>query len=215
MYGKIFTAIYDGTLREDWRALVTFQQLLVLADADDEVDMTVEALVARTGIPREILEPGIEALEQPDPNSRSKVHDGARIVRLDPERNWGWLIVNRAAYKNIRDQSDRREYHREYRRARREERNQAQPGATTVNTRQPQAVGSRKEKRGRDVDSDSSGRSSRARGRRAPGAAAALGREARPSRLVPKGDAEEARQACAEFRQLNADELAGITDKKK
>ena len=41
MYGKIFHSIYDGTLAEDWRAPITFQQLIVLCDADGIVDIIV------------------------------------------------------------------------------------------------------------------------------------------------------------------------------
>lgn len=99
MFAKIFESIYDGTLADNWQALVTFQQFLILADQQGVVDMTPAAIHRRTGIPLEIIQAGIEALEQPDPQSRTQDMDGRRIVRLDAGRGWGWFIVNHAAYR--------------------------------------------------------------------------------------------------------------------
>lgn len=100
MFAKIFESIYDGTLAEDWRALITFQQLLILSDAQGTVDMTPAAIARRTGIPLDIIEAGIEALERPDPYSRSPEMGGARIARLDEHREWGWFLVNHDRYRD-------------------------------------------------------------------------------------------------------------------
>ena len=116
MYAKIFAQMYDGTLATNgpWQALVTFQQLLVLADQDGVVDMTIPAIVRRTTVPEEIIRPGIEALMLPDPESRTPTEDGRRIVPLSPGRAWGWRIVNYVKYRQIKRETDRRDYHREY-----------------------------------------------------------------------------------------------------
>ena len=114
MYGKIFHSIYDGTLAEDWRALITFQQLIVLCDADGIVDMTPASISRRTGIPLEHIEAGIEILVAPDPASRSDKNQGKRILPLNPNRNWGWEIVNHKHYRDLRTAEDRREYMRNY-----------------------------------------------------------------------------------------------------
>lgn len=103
MYGKIFDSMYDSTLAEDWRALVTFQQMIVLCDADGMIDMTPQALSRRTGIPIEHLEAGITILEDPDPYSRTPDQDGKRIELIDEHRPWGWHIVNHEKYKNLVD----------------------------------------------------------------------------------------------------------------
>jgi hypothetical protein len=115
MYGKVFASMYDGSLRtkSPWEALVTFQQMIVLANKHGELDMTADALSFRTGIPLEIIKTGIAALEQPDPDSRTPGEDGRRIVLLDPEgRNWGWRIVNYPIYRDMRNAEERREYMR-------------------------------------------------------------------------------------------------------
>ena len=116
MYAKIFSQIYDGTLCTNgpWEALVTFQQLLILADQEGGVDMTIPAIARRTTIPREILERGIEALMLPDPESRTPTEEGRRIIPLSNGRSWGWRVVNYEKYRQIKREQDRRDYHRDY-----------------------------------------------------------------------------------------------------
>ena len=116
MYAKLFTQIYDGTLctKGPWQALVTFQQLLVLADLEGNVDMTAEAVARRTTIPLEIIEIGIAKLLLPDPDSRTPTEHGRRIVPLSEGRTWGWRIVNYVHYRDMKKEEDRRAYHREY-----------------------------------------------------------------------------------------------------
>jgi len=114
MYGKIFDSMYDGTLVEDWRALVTFQQFIVLCDANGIVDMTPHAISRRTGIPYEHIDAGIKILETIDPHSRTPEEGGCRIKLIDDHRPWGWYIVNHKKYRDMRNAEDRREYMRVY-----------------------------------------------------------------------------------------------------
>jgi len=109
VYGKIFESIYDGTLAADWRAMITFQQMIILADADGVVDYTPAALSRRTGIPLEIIEHGIKKLEEPDPYSRTNYLDGRRIIRLDEHRPWSWEIVNYDVYRKKASREEQRE----------------------------------------------------------------------------------------------------------
>lgn len=109
MYGKLFTSMYDGSLADNWQALVTFQQLIILCDPDGIVDMTPLAISRRTGIPQEIIDQGLEALSQPDFKSRSDLENGKRIILVDPERDWGWQIVNHSYYKKLASQYEKRE----------------------------------------------------------------------------------------------------------
>jgi len=121
MFGKVFTQMFDGTLatKGPWQAIVTFQQLICLADKDGSVDMTPEAISRRTTIPLDIIKVGITALEQPDPESRTPDEGGRRIVRLNEHRDWGWKLVNYEKYAGIRNNEGRREYMKQYQRARR------------------------------------------------------------------------------------------------
>ena len=97
LFGKIFQQMYDSTVCEDWRAMVTFQQLIVLANEKGEVDMTPEAISRRTNIPlKDVILPGLKKLMENDKLSRSKDAGGARIVPLkragDDDREYGWSI---------------------------------------------------------------------------------------------------------------------------
>lgn len=121
MYGKIFDSMYDGTIAEDWRALITFQQMIVLCDADGVIDMTPGSISRRTGIPIEHIKAGIDILENPDPYSRTPDQEGRRIVRLDEHKAWGWFLVNHQKYKSLQDSDEVRRLNRE-RKARQRER---------------------------------------------------------------------------------------------
>lgn len=109
MYGKVFESIYDGTLHGHWQAIVTMQQLIVLANQDGVVDITPQSISSRTSIPLDIIEKGLEHLAKPDPHSRTPGDDGRRIVLLDDHRPWGWRLVNHAKYRALRDQEQKRE----------------------------------------------------------------------------------------------------------
>lgn len=114
MYGKVFASIFDGSLYGHFEATAVMMALIALADKSGVVDMTPKALAARTGFPLDVIRRGLEELSQPDPESRSHEHDGRRIIPIDPERSWGWQLVNYAKYRCIRSNDDRREYMRDY-----------------------------------------------------------------------------------------------------
>jgi len=120
MFGKIFASIYHGTLSEDWRALITFQQMIILCDSEGVVDMTPVAISRRTNIPVEHIEAGIKILEKEDPCSRTQAQNGKRITRLDEYRPWGWQIVNHAKYRDLNDYGKVKEQNRERQRRYRE-----------------------------------------------------------------------------------------------
>ena len=103
MYGKIFDSMYEGTLYGNWEAIVTFQQMIVLCDADGIVDMTPQAMAARTSIPLDIIRKGIAVLEAPDEYSRTPDQEGRRIELIDSHRPWGWHIVNHEKYSRLQD----------------------------------------------------------------------------------------------------------------
>ena len=114
MYGKIFDSIYDGSLYGQWEGIVTLQQMIVLCDQEGFVDMTTQALSARTSIPLDIITKGVAILMEPDRYSRTEGAEGRRIELIDQRRPWGWKIVNYGKYREMRTANDRREYMREY-----------------------------------------------------------------------------------------------------
>jgi len=108
MFGKIFTQIYASSIAEDWTVRTVFQDMIILADLNGVVDITPEFLSRTTKVPINVVTKAISELEKPDPRSRSPKASGARIVRLDEHRDWGWLIVNYEEYRSIASEEQRR-----------------------------------------------------------------------------------------------------------
>jgi hypothetical protein len=137
LYVKIFEQIFDSSVSEDYQTRLVFTDLLVLADEEGIVDMTVEAIARRTNVPLEIVRTGIQKLEQVDPQSRSKDEGGRRLIRLDDHRDWGWRIVNYEKYRMLRTKEDRKQYHRDYYRSNRsKEAKASQQDSTALNNSQ-------------------------------------------------------------------------------
>lgn len=113
MYVKLFSSIYQGTLRGNSDGLLVFTNLLAHADRDGVADIHPRAIGEETGLPVERVRDALLMLESPDDESRSPAEQGRRIVRIDEHRAWGWQIVNYAKYREIRSEEDRREQNRE------------------------------------------------------------------------------------------------------
>jgi hypothetical protein len=98
-YTPVFDTVFNGTLCGKWPTLPVWLTLLPLADWRGHIDMTPEAIAARTGWPIDLLLTGITALCEPDPRSRSKDDDGRRLTLLSNDRDWGWRVVNIQVYR--------------------------------------------------------------------------------------------------------------------
>ena len=120
MYAKVFEQIFESSISEDYTLRHVFMDLLVLADRDGVVDMTIPAISRRTNIPIEIIQGCIHRLSQPDEHSRSGDEQGRRLVKLDDHRNWGWRIVNYVTYRDMRDDEARRAYFRQHKKKQRD-----------------------------------------------------------------------------------------------
>lgn len=112
MYVKLFTSIYQGTLRGKPHCLLVFTNLLAHADQHGIVDVHPNAIADEVGLSPDDVRAAIIELESPDIESRSPESDGKRIVRLDGHRAWGWQIVNYVKYRSIKNEDDRREQNR-------------------------------------------------------------------------------------------------------
>ena len=132
MYAKIFENIMTSSLAEDFQTRHIFMDLLVIADPEGLVDMTPEAISRITNVPLTLLKESLCKLCKPDPQSRSKREDGRRLVPLDENRGWGWQIVNFKAYREIRNEDERRAYMRTYMRARRAQEAAGKQGVSNV-----------------------------------------------------------------------------------
>ena len=112
MYAKLFTSIYQGTLRGNSHGLLVFTNLLAHADKTGIADVHPRAIAEEVGLSVEQVRVALDVLESPDEESRSPEQEGRRIVRTDGHRAWGWLIVNYVKYRAIRGEEDQRVPHR-------------------------------------------------------------------------------------------------------
>lgn len=98
-YTPVFRSIYSGSLFGQWPAAAVMATILPLCDPQGRIDLHPKAIAAMTGWPQPLLEQGIAQLSEPDPESRTDVAEGRRLVLLDESRAWGWQVVNFAAYR--------------------------------------------------------------------------------------------------------------------
>jgi hypothetical protein len=131
VFGKVFVQIFESSIAEDREVRWVFMDLLVLADQNGVVDMTMQAVARRTNVPIEIVSRAIGVLESPDPQSRSPEFCGARLTRLDPAREWGWVINNYTKYRAIANAEAYREVSKEKVRAMREMTGNGDPQAAS------------------------------------------------------------------------------------
>ena len=110
-YTKLFSSIVASTIwDEDPSTRLVWITMLAISNADGTVDGSVPGLahLARVAIPE--TEAALKKLLAPDPYSRSKEHDGRRIKEVDG----GWLILNRAKYREKMNADERREYRKNW-----------------------------------------------------------------------------------------------------
>jgi len=114
LYAKIFNSLFDGSMRGHSNLILVFVNLLCHADEDGIIDRHWRAIADETGLDEQTVRQAITELESPDPDSRTRTNEGRRLTRIDPEREWGWQIVNFQHYRNLRTAEERREYMRNY-----------------------------------------------------------------------------------------------------
>lgn len=99
-YTPIFDTVFTGTLCGKWPDIGVWLCLLAMADKHGNVDVTPQYLSAVIGIPLDDLLDCIKRFQEPDEASRSTNDDGRRLVAIDPDRPWGWKIVNHKWYRD-------------------------------------------------------------------------------------------------------------------
>ena len=122
-FGVIHQDIFDSTLARNYEARHLFQDLIILADENDNVMMDVVDVAHRTRVPIEVVEKNLDFLLAPDPLSKSSLEGGRRLTALKSPTGAtiGYHVVNRHYYKRLMSRVRRREYMRRYRAKKMEE----------------------------------------------------------------------------------------------
>lgn len=107
---KLFgTIITSSVWSEDDKTRIMWVTMLASADSTGFVSGSIPGMAAIARMSLEDAEKSIEALCKPDPYSRSKKHEGRRLIEVDG----GWQIVNYIKYRQMRDPEKRRQQNRE------------------------------------------------------------------------------------------------------
>lgn len=108
-YTKLFAKILDSTIwLEDDKTRIVWITLLAMSGEDGRVDAPIPAIAARAHVDMESCTRAMEKFQQPDPDSRTKDHEGRRIQKQDE----GWLVLNHLKYRQMMSLEYRREYKR-------------------------------------------------------------------------------------------------------
>jgi hypothetical protein len=110
MYGKIFASTFTGSLVGAGPVVYAVQGYIIANTKDSRVELNPVLLAMIIGTEEKEIEGAIEYLCQPDPRSRSKEHDGRRLIR---EGEFQYFVINHAKYRAIRNDDDRRAYFRQ------------------------------------------------------------------------------------------------------
>lgn len=110
-FTKLFSSIVTSSIwGEDDKTRIIWITMLALADADGYVAASIIGLanIARTSI--EDTQKAIDKLASPDRYSRTKDHDGRRII----EAQGGYFILNYSVYRDRARIENRKEWKRQY-----------------------------------------------------------------------------------------------------
>lgn len=97
--------VYSTVWREDMHVKIVWITMLALSDWHGIVAASVPGLAVAAGVSVEQCRDALARFMAPDPDSRTKEHEGRRIEEVDG----GWLILNYAKYREMRDEERRKE----------------------------------------------------------------------------------------------------------
>lgn len=98
-YVPLFDSLTKGTLCGKWPDIGLWPIVLSMADKNGVIDATPTYIAQVTGLEIQDVVACMSRFCEPDPSSRSREHEGRRLVPLDAGRDWGWQIVNHGMYR--------------------------------------------------------------------------------------------------------------------
>lgn len=112
-YTKLYRSILTSTIwQESKDTRLVWITMLALSEVDGTVEGALPGLAKEAGVTIPECQAALAVLMAPDPYSRTKTHEGRRIIEIDG----GWKVLNREKYRDKKD--SRAEYYRKYRASR-------------------------------------------------------------------------------------------------
>jgi len=98
---KLYGSILDSTVwLEALPTKVVWITMLAMADWKGKVSAAIPTLAKRAGVTRNECEAALSVLSAPDPDSKTKDHEGRRIQEVEG----GWVILNHQKYRDARSE---------------------------------------------------------------------------------------------------------------
>ena len=124
IYAKLFDSIVHSTIwDEEMHVKVVWVTMLAIADPKGYVWASVPGLAHVARVSRDQCTDALARLVAPDPDSRTKEHEGRRLEAVDG----GWFVFNYEKYRRLRDEDERRANSRERSRRYRERHASSRP----------------------------------------------------------------------------------------
>lgn len=115
-YTKLFHSILDSTVwQQPPHVKIVWITMLAMVDRHGDVEASVPGLALRAGVERSQCEQALAILMAPDPDSRTKDHDGRRVEEI----RGGWHLLNHEYYRQKMSADEKREKAAERQRRRR------------------------------------------------------------------------------------------------
>lgn len=111
MYGKFFACAFTGSMMGAGSHVFAVWGYVIANTTNSQVDLNPKLLAALIGADERDIELAIEYLCAPDSKSNSKIEGGRRLVKVG---QFSYRVPNHAAYRSIRDETDRQAYMRNY-----------------------------------------------------------------------------------------------------
>jgi hypothetical protein len=109
VYGKFFASTYTGSMMGAGPEVFAVWGYVVANTYDAQVELNPKLLAAILGSDEKTITKAIEYLCSADPNSRSKLENGKRLIR---EGQFAYRVPTFFIYNKIRNEDERREYNR-------------------------------------------------------------------------------------------------------
>ncbi len=108
-YTKLLSSITDSTIWQEPHAIrIVWITMLAMADQNGYVAAAVPGLASRAKVTMEECQDALKRFQEPDEWSRTKDFEGRRITPVDG----GWILLNHAKHRAVRDAEERREQSR-------------------------------------------------------------------------------------------------------
>ena len=105
-YTKLANSILTSTIwMEDDHTRIVWLTLLAMADKNGETQASIPGLANVARVPVESCRAAISKFLSPDPDSRTRGHDGRRLEEIPG----GWYVINHPEYRKMHSDEDRKQ----------------------------------------------------------------------------------------------------------